>query len=414
MHQEIATPQVTELEDGSILIPEAMSTYVWAPTEEQPARPVYHPSTQERFHRVMRDGTVFIEVHDKINMDFEEHNLPHSIFGKPREGVAYDIARANQAFGRGAKEFAERMDWTIKANHLGETEEGQQAREKADQDPVSVVDIADDWICEVSEVSLMVDTGVSRAEHAARTQKAPDVFRRYAFISEPVICETDQSDLLRRLSDSRSWLELAGKIEAALKENDIGFVEAVTRRAIVTLNRVLALHMSIPPEMLSLGTDFDVATIQELESALEEMLSPVFVSAYKKHQRHHILSMFQPITDSEVEKKLRETFVDPAKFPEGKAPWIGFLTSCMTFTTLDLYARDLDLELDPDTGSLLTKENSGDLHTVVMDLYARLPKDRTFAKHLFQTNDGVLLEVVEGDLVADAYILARVPQVWFG
>lgn len=414
MQQSNVTPQVSELEDGSILIPEATSTYHWQPTEEQPARPAYHPSTQERFHRVMPDGTVYIEVHDKVNMDFEEHNLPHSIFGKAREGVTYDIARANQAFGRGAQEFANRMDWTIKARQLGDTDEGRQAQEKANEEPASVITVEDDWLCEVSEVSLMVTTGISRAEYAAKAQKSPDVFRRYAFVSEPVICETDQSDFLRRLADSRSWLELAGKIEAGLKENDIGFVEAVTRRAIVTLNRVLALHMSVPPEMISLGTDFDVATIQELESALEGMFSSVFVSAYKKHQRKHILSMFQSIGDGEIEKNLRDSFIDPSKFPEGKAPWLGLLTSCMSFTTLDMYARDLDLELDPETGSLLTKENSGDLHTVMADLFARMPKDRTFAKHLLQTNDGVLLEVVEGDLVPDAYMLARVAQVWFG
>jgi len=417
MQQENVSAQVNELEDGSILIPEVTSTYFWKPTEEQPARPAYHPSTQERFHRVMPDGTVFIEVHDKLsqsNMDFEEHNLPHSIFGKAREGVSYDIARANQAFGRGAQEFAHRMDWTIKARQLGDTDEGRQAQEKANEEPVSVVTDEDGWLCEVSEVSLMVTVGVSRAEYAAKTQKSPDVFRRYAFISEPVICETDQSDFIRRLADSRTWLELAGKIEAGLKENDIGFVEAVTRRAIVTLNRVLALHMSVPPDMICLGTDFDVATIQELESALESMFSSVFVSAYKKHQRNHILSMFQSIGDAEVEKTLRDSFIDPSKFPEGKTPWLGLLTSCVSFTTLDMYARDLDLELDPDTGSMLTKENSGDLHTVMADLYSRLPKDRTFAKHLFQTNDGVLLEVVEGDLVPDAYMLARVPQVWFG
>lgn len=412
--QEIEKFQVPVFDDGSILVPEEISTHTWVPTETQPYRPAYHPSTQARFHRVMPDGVVFIEVQEKVNMDFEQHNLPNSIFGKQREGVEYDVLRANEGFARGATEFADRMKWTIQAQQLGDTDEGRLSKERADAEGVSVVIVEDDWLCDVSEVGLMVLTGVSRAQKAADMEKAPDVFRRYGFVSEPIICAEDQTDLLRRLADSRTWLELAGKIEDAAKDHDLGFVEAVSRRSIIALNRVLALNMSIPPDMLQLGADFDVATIQELELALSNDYSTVFVSAYKNHQRNHIQAMFQSIPDADVEKSLREAYVDPTKFPEGKAPWLGLLTSCYSFTTLDMYAHDLDLEIDPDTGSLLTEENSGDVYRVMSDLFGRLPKDRTFAKHLFQTNDGVLLEVVQGDIGQDAYLLSKVASVWIG
>jgi hypothetical protein len=405
------------LDDGSKLYSEEDGMQFWLPSEVQPYRPVYHPSTQFRLVRVMPDGAAFIEVHDKANMEFSQHNLPNeltSTFGKKRDGVQYDVSRASSAFAKGAQELAERMKWSIQSTQLGDTDEGRQAKERAEE-PTAIVVTHDAWYNETSEVMAMVYTGVARAEKAATMQEAPDVFRCFSYISEPVICDKDQSDLLRRFSDSRTWLELAGKVEEALKDGDVGLVETVSRRAIITLNRVLALSLSIPPDTLSLANDgFDVATIQELEDYLAQNYSPIFINAYKKQQRNYIDSMFQTIAPKEAEDELRRNIIDPVKFPEGKAPYLALLTSCMSFTTLDIYAHDLDLELDADTGSLLTEENSGDVYRVIAELFNSLPKEHTFNKHLFQTNDGVLLEVVKGDLADGAYMLSRVHQIWFG
>lgn len=403
--------------DGSQLLSEADGMHLWKPSDTQPYRPAYHPSTQMRLVRVMPDGTAFIEVHEKENMQYDEHNLPNeltSTFGKKREGVQYDVARASSAFAKGAEEFADRMKWSVQASKLGDSDEGRQAKERAEE-PTAVVVTYDAWFNETSEVATMAHTGAARVKKAAEMAEAPDVFRAFSYISEPVICEKDQSELLKRLADSRTWLELAGKVEEALKDGDVGLIEAVSRRAIITLNRVLALSLSIPPDVVSLANDgFDSETIRELEEYLAQNFSPVFLNAYKREQRNHIDSMFQTIDSPEADAELRRGFVDPSQFPEGKAPYLALLTSCMSFTTLDIYAHDLDLEIDGDTGSLLTEENSGDVYRVIAGLFESLPKEYTFAKHLFQTNDGILLEVVKGDLVDGAYLLSRVHQVWFG
>lgn len=401
------------LDDGSYLIPEAESAHIWRPTEEQPYRPVFHPSTQVRYHRIMRDGTVFVEAHDKQpNMDYEKHNLPN-IFGKPREGAAYDIARSTQGFSRGAAEFAHRMDWTVKAHTLGDTDEGREAQKKADEAPVSVI-VQDEWHADVSEVSNMLYAGVSKLQAAAESGTSPDVFRLYGYVAEPVLCVTDQSDLLRRLGESRTYLELAEKLNYAAKENDLGLVETVGRRSIQMLNRVLSLNLSIPPDQLSLGTDFDADTIRELEDALETGYSAVFMDAYRSQQRIHIESIFQHIDSDEIWQNLQDDLVDKSKFPEGKAPWVALLTASYSFTILDMYSHDLDLNLDAETGSLVTEQNSGDLYKVLVDLFTRQPQDKTFYRHLFQTNDGVVLEVTKGDIGIDAYLISRSPTLWFG
>ena len=401
------------LDDGSYLIPEAESAHIWRPTEEQPYRPVFHPSKQVRYHRIMPDGTVFVEVHDKQpNMDYTKHNLPN-IFGKPREGAAYDIARSTEGFARGAKEFASRMEWTIQASKLGDSDEGREAQAKADETPVSVV-VQDEWRADVSEVAIMLSTSVRKLQHAVEVGKSPDVFRHYGYVAEPVLCITDQSDLLRRLGDSRTYLELAEKLNFAAKENDLGLVETVGRRAIQMLNRVLSLNLSIPPDQLSLGTDFDADTIRELEDALNTGYGTTVLNAYRANQRNHIESIFQTIEAIEIENGLRDDLVDKSKFAEGKAPWLALLTASYSFTILDMYAQDLDINLDSDTGSLLTEENSMDLYGVMLDLFTRLPQDKTFYRHLFQTNDGVILEVTKGDIGQDAFIISRSPTLWFG
>jgi hypothetical protein len=48
-----------------------------------------------------------------------------------------------------------------------------------------------------------------------------------------------------------------------------------------------------------------------------------------------------------------------------------------------------------------------------MDLFVRLPK-KPFYRHILKTIDGVLLEVVEGDIGDGAYLISRAPQVWYG
>lgn len=420
--QPIMQPQheehsFTELNDGSKLYSEEDGMQYWLPSEVQPHRPAYRPSTQMRLVRVMPDGAAFIEVHEKSDMEFAEHNLPNaltSVFGKPREGVQYDVARANVSFAKGAEEMADRMKWSIQAERLGDSDEGRQAKERADE-PTVVVYTDDSWFNETSEVSTMVLTAAARVLRAAEAGVAPDVYRRFSYVSEPVICVEDQSELLRRFADSRTWLELAGKIADALTTTkDVALVEAVTRRAIVAINRTLALSLSIPPAELSLNPDgLDVETVQQLESILADQY-PTAYASWKREQCNHIESIFQKIMPEEHATELRNVYVDPKNYPEGKAPYLALLTSCMSFTTLDVYVHDLDIAIDGDTGSLLTKENSGDLLSIVEGLFERLPKDHVFEKHIFQTNDGSLLEITKGDTGHEAYLLSRVQHLWFG
>lgn len=401
--------------DGSFLVLEDLSRRTWAPSARQPYRPVYHPSHQVRMHRVYPDGSVVVEVHEKDpNMDYEKHNIA-SVFGRPREGADYDTARANSAFARGAQEFAERSSWVVQSQQLGDTEEGRAAAEKAAQDPNIIVSNEDEWLVALSEVEMMLACSQRQMKWVMEKGEVPDVFRICGFVSEPVICVADQSDFLRRAMDSRTYLELAEKLTAGVSESEIELVEAIIRRAIKLVNRVLALYLSIPPTDLSLGLDFDKPTILELESVLEEQYGPIVFNAYRANQRKHIASIFQTIDPAE-EEQFRSDLVDFKDVPEDKRPWVALLTTRNTYSTLAVYAHDLDINFDADTGSLIQQEGSEmqkALYQVVMDLFVRLPK-KPFYRHILKTIDGVLLEVVEGDIGDGAYLISRAPQVWYG
>lgn len=407
-------PQQVPIEsDGSFLIPEALSDRQWKPSERQAYRPIYHPSRQVRYHRVWPDGIVTVEVHDKDpNMDYDKHNLA-SVFGRPREGADYDLSRANTAFARGAEEFANRTQWTIQSHSLGDTDEGRAAAEKANAEPSVLITNEDEWLVALSEVEMMLACSQRQMKYVIEKNDVPDVFRINGFIAEPVICLFDQSDFLRRIADSRTYLELAEKLAAGVTESEIELVEAVTRRAVKMLNRVLALYLSVPPRDLALGTDFDKPTILELEKILEETYGPVIFNAYRSNQRKHIASIFQPIDAAEEEQRFRNDLLNLDEFPEDKRPWVALLVTRNTYSTVAVYAHDLDINLDSDTGSIILSDQTPDLYQVVMDLFARLPK-KPFYRHLFKTIDGVLLEIVEGDIGDGAYLISRSPAVWYG
>lgn len=404
--------------DGSFLIPEVQSTYVWKPTAEQPYRPIYHPSCEQRMHRIFPDGRVVVEVHplQLSNMDYEKHNVPN-VFGKPREGVNYDQLRALGKFAEGAREVAQRFEWEQEAT--GDDEAASAAQAKLNEDPVSVV-INENWAADVSETSIMLNAGIDRLAHNATAEKPADVYRVNAYLAEPVLCVDDQSAFLRRISESRSYLELAEKLHGAGSEADVGLVEAITRRCIVMLNRVLCLHLSIPKDQLQLDNEFDAATLQELEAVLQADFGPAVYKAYKDKQREHIASVFMledgPGFKTAVEQ-LSEQLIDTSKFPEGKGPHLALMSSKISFTLLDMYIHDIDIDFDTDTGSLLTERNAGDFYKVVQDLFAKAKADGgngIFYRHLFQTNDGAVMEVVEGDIVAGSYLISRAPKAWLG
>lgn len=417
-YQQSNMQQVPLEDDGSFLIPEAESTYVWKPTAEQPYRPIYHPSTETRYHRVYPDGRVEVEVHaiPPTDMDFEKHNIAN-VFGKPRQGVAYDQSRALEKFAAGAREVGERFGWQEEARGYPQEDTSEQAnaaRAKAAEPAVSVV-TKENWYADISIDGIMITAGVARLAHNAKGTPA-DVYRMNAYLAEPVLCISDQSDFVRRVSESRSYLELAEKLSGAHGEADVALVEAITKRAIAMLNRVLCLNLSIPKAQLQLDNEFDSATIQQLESILQNDYGAAVYNAYKAKQREHISAIFVN-DDGQAMSDLRSNVIDTDQFPEGKKPFPVFLTSKMTFTMLDMYVHDLDINFDADTGSLLTEKNSGDLFQVVQDLFnkAKLDGGNTgFYRHLFQTNDGALLEIVEGDLVAGSYLISRVPQPWIG
>jgi hypothetical protein len=403
--------------DGSLLVPERQSTYTWKPSEKQPYRPLYSPSTEARYHRVFSDGSVVVEVHPKEgSVDFEKHNQVNTIFGKPKQDAIYDSQKLTNSLAAGVRELADRLDWETQADQLGDTDEGRAAREQADEEPTIIVVDKDSWKIAISPAELYIGTAVKRAAYAM-SHPFPDVYRTHAYLCDPVLCADDQSDFLRRLSESRTYLELSEKLAAGVNESDLGLVEVVTRRAIVMLNRVLALYLSIRPDELSLKLDFDTETIRELEQALQEDYGDVVFHAYRQHQRKHIASIFQAITKDEesrlLEENLRGALLDPNDFKEGETPWMGLLTSVCTVTLINAYAQELGIDLDPYTGSLIT-EDKKELHSVIENLFDRLPKDVRFNQHLLLTNDSVVLEVVQGDIGENAYLLSASPSLWLG
>ncbi len=399
--------------DGSFVVPTFMSTYAWKPSVQQPYRPIYQPATEDRFHRISAEGVVTIETQRKhpADMDYEKHNVAN-VFGKPREGVQYDMARAGELFTKAASDLTEQMNWAGQAKRLGDTEEGRDAQAKADEDRTVVI-VQDDWISDISEAGLMLHVGMRRLAKCIDGTE-PDVFRMFGYLSDPVICLSDQSAYLRRVSDSRTYRELAEKLATVEEGDDVALVEAISRRAVVMLNRVLSLNLSIPSSVFSLDKDFDPETIHDLEEAIEQQFGPVFLDAYRAKQASHIQSIFQSLESTEAEESLRASFFNDYVFPEGKKPWIALLTARYSFTTLNIYAHDLGFDIDSDTGSLLTQDIAGDLYTVVVNLFTNQPNKRPFYRHLFQTNDGLILEVTRGDIGQDAYLISRAPAVWIG
>jgi hypothetical protein len=415
MPQQVETQQPTTLKeaDGSILVKELESSYTWKPSAKQNYRPVYHPLTQERYHRVFDDGTVLVEVRDRdpIDMEFDKHQVPG--FGHRRDGVGYDHAKALEKMSRAAVAVDVASGIVKQAEALAASDQSEEANtvrsRLAKGEDHAVVEPA--RLTDVSERILWLNAGVNRMARAAVADKPLDLHRTYAYLADPVICQQNVSDFIKRLGESRTYIELAEKLNGAVGEVELRVLEMINKRLIQMVNRVCSLYLSLPDGDAHISDSFDSDTLRDQEKYIHEQYGPVIAQAFKLQQRRHIQSVFFDLPDN-IKTELSDALFGNVEFKDGTKPSIGFLTSQYSFTFVDVLAAELDIDFDQDTTSLIEAGNNQALYQIARQLFVSTENELPFYRHLIQTNDGEILELVKGDVGKDAYLLCKNPELW--
>lgn len=277
------------------------------------------------------------------------------------------------------------------------------ARERAEEEKI-VLFVDEQYMPVFNEETALFLGRMRRLE--VNHEKLPFVFRAYANVSQPVACEKDENDLIKKYAGAGTFEKLqeylnedSGKISAELWNvcND-----KITR----VVNRVLQQNLTIPSE--SLHIESFASDAKDLIEALGRSFGVAVQRGFLKHQAKIIMAVFQP-ADEQARISWNNDFVADLKLPEGVTAAVTYVASLVTFTYLDCNVYELGVDLAPNVGSVIYEDQAPVIYKVIASIFddemrANVPHDR----HLIVLNDGRVLEAAQGYLMEAAYLLKLV------
>jgi len=143
---------------------------------------------------------------------------------------------------------------------------------------------------------------------------------------------------------------------------------------------------------------------EELAGYIKNHYNEETFNLFTANEKLDIESIFTA-PDEEMVKTLKLTYVD-GDDETASTPDITVIYEHCSITLLNMYYTDLRIELDTEKASLLSSTYSSVLYSVAKSLFEELKQqtqNRTL-RHYVYLNEGVMIELTEGDLVEDSYL----------
>lgn len=372
-------------------IPAAGNWHRWRPSADYPYPPAFKSGEEELFFQFQPNGTIKPILRKRsTTMDAAVHSTA-TVFGLKPPGLAVKpVAQVLAQIEEGTKEMVAQL-------------QDLPARERAEEEKI-VLFVDEQYMPVFNEETALFLGRMRRLE--VNHEKLPFVFRAYANVSQPVACEKDENDLIKKYAGAGTFEKLqeylnedSGKISAELWNvcND-----KITR----VVNRVLQQNLTIPSE--SLHIESFASDAKDLIEALGRSFGVAVQRGFLKHQAKIIMAVFQP-ADEQARISWNNDFVADLKLPEGVTAAVTYVASLVTFTYLDCNVYELGVDLAPNVGSVIYEDQAPVIYKVIASIFddemrANVPHDR----HLIVLNDGRVLEAAQGYLMEAAYLLKLV------
>jgi hypothetical protein len=261
----------------------------------------------------------------------------------------------------------------------------------------------------------------ARSEMEAKIDRdnPPMVFQAYAQIYTPIMGKKSEYELISKLGDSSSYVELREKLVAASATASPALITDISLKLTNLMNEILRHRLSIlrtPNGTEDLEVEDFVTDLDDLFSVLKNNFGEHgdrLYRAFIKDQQKRIQAMFNaPDMDTESGQALHNSLM------EGRltSSWDGredkpaytFFGPPVRLTFLNALSHDLLIQGTKGIGNVITKMHCGVLHDLAASLFEvdpeGLPADRQYVVSL----DGRIMEITQGLFVEGTYLLTLV------
>lgn len=370
----------------------------WNPSAEYFYPMAYNPVFSTMMYKVVKGHTLpfLVKNPDIKNMiDFDRHNIA-SLFGKPPTNMP--VMKDNTELVR---------DISIGVNDVKEEEQNRDEEGKQFEHTLSLPIV----IARTSLESAIQDV---RTEALAIIDKdnPPMVFQGYAQIYTPIIGDKSEYELVTRLADSSSYIELREKLKDIGDKASPELVSEISLRMTNLINFILQKNLAIDPRDL-LVDDF-VLDLDRLLTILKDEYNEKMLNAFLKDQSKRIkANLLIPDMSDENGRKIHELLKSSliSDSWEGRTdlPQYTFIGYTIKLSLLNAVSHDLQIAGMPKLGNLLVEQQSPALYSLARAVFTA-DNDGQLVAHQFvvANKDGRMLELTEANLMPEGFLVSLV------
>jgi hypothetical protein len=256
----------------------------------------------------------------------------------------------------------------------------------------------------------------ARTEMEAKVDRdnRPMVFQAYAQIYTPIMGDKTEYELIRKLGESNSYLELREKLVAAGGTASPALLTDISLKLTNLMNEILRTRLSIPAENLEVedfATDLD-ALFDALKKTFGENGDRIY-RAFIKDQQKRIQAMFNaPNLDEESGRDLHASLLEgrlTGSWDDRKdTPAFTFFGPNVRITFINVLSHDLLIQGMRGLGNVITKQHSGVLYDLAVSLFQIDTGDLVIDRQYVVSLDGRVMEITQGLFVEPSYLLSLV------
>lgn len=371
-----------EQSDSSVSLAEANKN--WKPTEGSYYRPAFEPSHQ-KLVATLKNGRYFYQVKElgEHEMDPSKHRLTplfgnnNSIITEKLKGSMEDTSKALAEAVSDAKSAPSKQDLVF--------------------DSYSRIRLESEMPIELGYDSIWISGIVERLKRQReRKDVIPiNILQWDAKVVKAFVVETaEETNLIRRLSvmDSNQLLMAIGNLKDKFSPS---VLKTIDERLTQAVNNAIETNMSITGLNIDSFIDDWNDLINHMSNKYGEIIAAKFVA-----KDEEIIRGALNILNDECAQDVTNGIYDPSD--EVIYP-ISYFVESVSFTMLDFFSSELDLDFIKGSSALLSKVNTRVWYDLADQIFREYGDSCT--RHLIRTIDGKILEIKKGWLTENAYIV---------
>jgi hypothetical protein len=381
----------------------------WNPAPDTPHPMLYNPVRVKMMYTIV-DGKTKPQP-TKTTMDpinYDRHNI-NTMFNKPLEGqpVVKDNAEIAQQIKNAAHDAVEETNNVDEGGERIEETMGLRNVLSAFSLDTAILDLRTEMLAKIDR------------------KNPPMIFQGYTQVFTALVGDKSEYDLIHKFADSSSFIELREKIRAAAATASPQLLTDVTLKLTQLMNDILRDRLSIQ------SVDKDPVGGIEVESFIDD-LDALFdilknrgenermYKAFIKDQGRRIKAMFDaPVLAEEAGRQLHDDLTsgmltkgwedpnDPTKYRDD-LPEFTFYGPTVRITFLNVVSHDLLIAGMLGVGNIVTKQHSAILYDLAVSLFDVETNGIVADRQLVITKDGRILEMFEGTLIPETYLMKLV------